>query len=484
MPRRVNRESEVNMKKFFRRLGWTVLTLIVLVLVLIGEENWRGKHAWEKYRHERETMGDSFELSAIVPPPVPDADNFAATPAFAELFPKPPEQPRLDAAKLPDCAHGFDGNWRVGRGENLAAWQKCFSNDNLLVALAKYDPILNEITEASRRPKWRFPIRYEENFKALLPHVGYMRSLARTYRLRAQAELAAGHGDTAVADLQTCLRLADSLDNDSVIISFLVRTAVLEIAIQPVWEGLAAHRWTDAQLATLQSEFARADQFAAFAKALRGERLLAYFAMRGWIDHPEQSIASELNVPMQKLLARAVPTGLYYQNLLGIERFYTDTFLPAIGWEQRQVSPRSLQNVDDSIRTMRTTPNNILCKMLLPAITTVAKKAAQSQVALDQVAVACALERYRLAHGELPVTLDALVPTFIAKVPHDVIDGQPLRYRRTAPDQFVLYSIGWNATDDGGKVVLAKGINPPRPDVDKGDWVWSSARQDAMAVEQ
>ena len=183
------------MKKFFRRLGWTVLTLIVLVLAIIGEENWRGKHAWEKYRLEREAMGDRFELSAIVPPPVPDADNFAATPAFAELFPKLPEQPRLDAAKLPDCAAVFTGNWRLGRVENLAAWQKAFTNDNLLAALAKYDPILNEITEASHRPKCRFPIRYEENFKALLPHVGYMRSLARTYRLRAQAELAAGHGD-------------------------------------------------------------------------------------------------------------------------------------------------------------------------------------------------------------------------------------------------------------------------------------------------
>jgi len=471
------------MKKFLRRLGWTVLTLIILVLVFVGEENWRGKHAWEKYRHERETMGDSFELSAIVPPPVPDADNFAAIPAFVELFPKPPEHPRLDAAKLPDCVAVFTGNWRVGRVENLAVWQKCFSNDNLLVALAKYDPILSEIAEASRRPKCRFPIRYEENFQALLPHLSYMRSLARTYRLRAQAELAAGQGDAAVADVQTCLRLADSLDNDSLLISFLVRAAVFDIAIQPVWEGLAAHRWSDAQLAILQSEFARADQFNACAKALHGERVLAFFAIRSWIDHPEVCNAFESNALVMKLLPHAVPTGWLYQNLLGVERFYTDSFLPAVGWEQRQVSPRSLKNVDDKISTMRMTPGNVLCKMLLPSITHITKKAAQSQVALDQAAVACALERYRLAQGELPMTLDALVPTFIAKVPHDVIDGQPLRYRRTAPDQFVLYSVGWNETDDGGKVVLVKDSQPLRTDINEGDWVWSSAPQDAMAVE-
>ena len=67
--------------------------------------------------------------------------------------------------------------------------------------------------------------------------------------------------------------------------------------------------------------------------------------------------------------------------------------------------------------------------------------------------MAIALERYRLAHGEYPDSLDALAPQFIAKVPHDVIGGQPLHYRRTSDGQFVLYSVGWNETDDGGVVV-------------------------------
>ena len=83
--------------------------------------------------------------------------------------------------------------------------------------------------------------------------------------------------------------------------------------------------------------------------------------------------------------------------------------------------------------------------------------------------VACALERYRLAHGEYPETLDALAPQFIEKLPHDIINGQPLHYRRTDDGQFVLYSVGWNETDDGGKVVLTKGGSVDR---EKGDWVW------------
>jgi len=40
-----------------------------------------------------------------------------------------------------------------------------------------------------------------------------------------------------------------------------------------------------------------------------------------------------------------------------------------------------------------------------------------------------------------------------------------LHYHRTENGKFLLYSIGWNETDDGGTPgTLA--------DVKKGDWVW------------
>ena len=47
------------------------------------------------------------------------------------------------------------------------------------------------------------------------------------------------------------------------------------------------------------------------------------------------------------------------------------------------------------------------------------------------ICLACALERYRLANGQFPETLDALVPKFVAKLPTDVITGTPLKYRRS-----------------------------------------------------
>jgi hypothetical protein len=86
-------------------------------------------------------------------------------------------------------------------------------------------------------------------------------------------------------------------------------------------------------------------------------------------------------------------------------------------------------------------------------------------------ALACALERYRLAQGQYPEDLNALVPRFVALLPHDIINGQPLKYRRTDHGQFILYSVGWNEKDDGGVVATIK-ADPPRQDILQGDWVW------------
>jgi hypothetical protein len=83
----------------------------------------------------------------------------------------------------------------------------------------------------------------------------------------------------------------------------------------------------------------------------------------------------------------------------------------------------------------------------------------------------CALQRYRMAYGQYPETLDELVPQYVEKLPHDIVGGQPLKYRRADDGQFVLYSIGWNEKDDGGTVALTDS-KPPRVDLDKGDWVW------------
>jgi hypothetical protein len=76
-----------------------------------------------------------------------------------------------------------------------------------------------------------------------------------------------------------------------------------------------------------------------------------------------------------------------------------------------------------------------------------------------------------LQHHELPDTLDALAPQFIAKIPNDLFGGKPLRYKKNADGSYLLYSIGWNMQDDDGVTAHTSG-GKPHPNPNEGDWVW------------
>lgn len=478
------------MKRFLKWCLHLVAALAILLVLFHVVENWRGKHAWEVYQREREAKGDSFEWKSVTPPPVPNAENFAMTPLFAELFPKPPERPKLEAFRLP-YATGAAGNWQACRVENLEAWKRCFTNDDLLAALKVYEPMMREISVAlQQRPKCRFPIRYEDGVKMLLPHLAWLRNATRVSQLRALEELSAGQTDAAFEDARVCSRLADTIKDEPTLLSFLVRVTMLNAAAQVVWEGLAAHRWNEWQLAAFQAEFSNADQLAMYALTMRGERLFGYSGARWLIENPKErmeilqagnlyfdgnSVRHGEETLWSKFIAFmcfrvTIPTGWWYQNLLSFDRMHTETIWLLINLEHRRLDPAMWRSTAKNFREMPFTPFNFTSRAMFPIFAHGAEVAAVSQTTVDEVVVACALERYRLAKGALPEKLDALVPKFLAKVPTDVIDGKPLRYQRDG-EHFKVWSVGWNTTDDNGVIATIRG-KPWRWHEDEGDWVW------------
>ena len=68
----------------------------------------------------------------------------------------------------------------------------------------------------------------------------------------------------------------------------------------------------------------------------------------------------------------------------------------------------------------------------------------------------------------------------MSTVPHDIMDGQPIRYRKTET-AFVVYSLGANQVDDGGTLGEDKSRrrNPWRGD--QGDWTWAYSPEDLEA---
>jgi hypothetical protein len=87
--------------------------------------------------------------------------------------------------------------------------------------------------------------------------------------------------------------------------------------------------------------------------------------------------------------------------------------------------------------------------------------AAGRNLALRRVAMATiAIERYRRAHaGQLPATLDALVPAYLAAVPRDPFTGGAMLYK-PANDSYLVYSTDTNRVDNGGILYGTGSLNP------------------------
>jgi hypothetical protein len=159
------------------------------------------------------------------------------------------------------------------------------------------------------------------------------------------------------------------------------------------------------------------------------------------------------------------PSGWIYQNKLRSNRFFDETARRVEAGERRVFDDRRVPSSPANITSMAEKIYYLLFALAAPAMESVEKRWALIATTTDQARLGCALERYRLAQGRYPENLDALVPESIPALPHDVMTGEPLRYR-PAPDGYVLYSVGRNLVDDGGR------IDPKKSSNDQLDWAW------------
>ncbi|MGA2173368.1 MAG: hypothetical protein ABSH38_00150 [Verrucomicrobiota bacterium] len=554
-------------RRILRRCFYAIISLAALVLLFYAEEDWRGKRAWEQFKQHWEAKGERFDWASVIPPPVPDNENFALAPivfsSYAAYVDKegrrinPPNTNAINRLQMSiphkseyqyllprDQITNF-GKWQIAEWTDLIEWQSYFrtppaqrggyrtystsgkrdlpqpppTNEfpvapqpqtpaaDVLLALSRYDAAIAELRQASRLPHSRFPLNYEKPEERLFAHHGSLDQCAGVLQLRSVAELAANRTDEALEDIKLALRLAESVRPEPFYNSQRARIYIIGTTLQPIWEGLAARRWSDSQLLALESELSGLDFFSDYATTVRGQRALASAEIDRLRRTHNESNAPEpaddqdnprelLSIGVERLLGfyfHSFPSGWYYQNQLRTCRAYTEELLPLLDAKTRTVShvlvtndmyngypissmtdmtdrvqrPSSFERRNTEWWSIFTDAYSILESMVMYGVS--AGQFAYAQGSTDLARVACALERYRLSQGEYPASLDALVPRFMDKLPHDLINGQPLHYRLTDNRQFVLYSVGWANRDEHGKVRYA---HDQFGDVRNGNWVW------------
>ena len=496
-----------------KKLLFVAVCLLTLIALFYAEENWRGKHDWEKYKREWEAKGEKFDFASFVPPPVPDDQNFAMTPLLAPLFDFNPEPLQSGQsrwrdtngyARLTDFASGLFAmgtwhqelrRWKNARTNDAAIWMLALETNSadgpftstteaaseLLKDFEKYRPELDELEAASHRPYSRFNIDYqtEPPFEILLPHLAAMKRFAQVLQLRARAEIVLRQTDAAHKDIDLMLALSRSMKDEPIDISALVEYAMMHMAIGEIHQGLMMHEWTDAELADWETELGKIDLLTESIQVRRGERALTlssldYFAR----NRRELGLLSGIGYegktddpPIDPLVF--LPTGWFRQNQVVIARLSQELFLTPVDAAHHRVDAVAAAKINERLDQEKIhgfPPYHIFARFLLPALSGVITKVAAEQEQVDEATLACALERYRLANGSYPDSLVGLAPKFIASIPNDVISGDALKYRRTDDGSFVLYSVGWNGKDDGSKAVLTRDKKTVR--LEEGDWVW------------
>jgi hypothetical protein len=300
-----------------------------MIALLYAEEDLRGKHAWESYMRQSKAKGIELDWRAYVPPPVADDQNFAMTPPFDGFF---------DYERTTNNVHWRDtniwlriqwlsfgsgqstpklGDWVQGHPLDLEKWQAYFRGvtstsekhrptrpapsvhdaqwslfhwpvpaqpeepaHDVLLALSKLDPDLAAIRQASTRPQSRFPIHYNELPEALIVHLAFLGNVSKILQLRAVAELESGRQQQAFADVYLALYCADAIKPEPLMFSQFVRCHLIEGDLQPIWEGLRAHCWSEDQLKEFQRSFLKIDLLLEYDQLVKAN--LAFTC--GWIE--------------------------------------------------------------------------------------------------------------------------------------------------------------------------------------------------------
>jgi hypothetical protein len=401
-----------------------------------------------------------------------------------------------EAAATPHVTRPGRPNWRLGETIRLAEWQAYYrasevfpsppsprsAAQDVLQALSRYEAELAELQAASARPYARFNLRYEEEnpFAMLLPHLSALRNIGRVLQLRAVAHLEAGEARAALEDVELMLTLADSIREEPVLISHLVRLALLDLTDQALWEGLNRQVWSEEQLARLQERLSEADLIAELKQAFVGERAFGTGALELMVRSPAVALQITDGGGSPGPAIRLVPKGWFYFEMVNYNRFFDryllETLPDTVGElevaEVKRAGVEFEQELSGISTIQAVLEHRLFTRLLVPALNKVPIKSAQGEASRAMAVTAIALERHRLDRGTYPESLSALTPQWLAAVPNDPLTQQPLRYERDGADSFRLWSVGWNEKDDGGEVVVKRSDGLEVLVAEEGDWVW------------
>lgn len=513
-------------RRWLRVLVWLFAGTGTLLVLVHQFSNWRGARLWQTAQEEVTVAGETLDFRAVAEAAVPAEKNFGALPVFQNLAADgdTPQgrmgektRQRLEAIigmssqtpSRPNIARGI----LEGRPTDLQAWAEWMralppqghgtpampqtgnAAKDLLVALGAGDALVQEMAagldlpEAQWTPAWR-----EKELPGMLvaiplPHYQVLQRLGQWLGLRAIVAARAGEPDKAHESLRLLVKMTQATQREPLLIGTLIAMSQLQITAAAVWEVCEARAGTGADFRRLEQELAKLDPAASLLIGLRGELAagadtIMWMKARADLPSLNQMLGGSGGEDAMWWV-RMMPRGWYDANAATVVSWELHHLILPLR-DQGLVACMSQQAaLDKKLREARPRfllePGTIMAQLMVPAVGKVAARAVYTEVLLQQMRAACALETYYLHGGNYPATLTELKD--LAGNPltfrPDPFTGETLHYEPQAGGRYRLWSVGFDRKNDGGTLPQAGGkqeTSSKRADPSyRGDWVWHYA---------
>ena len=357
-------------------------------------------------------------------------------------------------------------------------------------ALVKlYDAGYRKLAEAQRLNQCVFETGFDPT--AMLPHAQVARQVARVSNLKVQRALERGDLVAAIHEIELVLRLTRDLRPRGVTITQLVADACTQITCSSMVPAVLASPRLRAEhcerlLKVLETHDAKyAD---GYTEGLRAEYISARSTLESLV-HEQPKLAAALGLKKGESVVRTILKQSAPGGVPGSDA-NSDSDQPGVDWDavvagtkpaelSRQAKEiaryyrnllelsnvpkaHSIQKIVDSKTPSAADPlSRVIRGFQQPErMEAVARAAARTTASLRAMECLVALRRWQISHRGLPKDLASVVKGVGLKtVPLDPYDGLPMKLT-VIDGQPVVYSIGRDGIDQGGRIDCDRDIKP------------------------
>jgi len=422
-------------------LGVLVL-VIILAVAIYGILRFIPSRQLKAEISKIKARGEPVSWADLAGDRIPDAENAAVV--YAQAF---------KVISGPDAEEEFDTLARFLSPEKREKNPKLWDDARRIVT--RYRKALPLANEAVSRPKCRFPVNWEDGLEAEFPHLRNLQRLARLLSANAVLNATDGRMGESVRSVELGFKVSKSLEDEPWQISQIARTAIIKIVARSLRDALQHGDITEKQARRLFDRLAQIDLSEGFVRALVGERAMSISYFHCLREHPRAaSEPAAHNRSDSKVASKPTERTSYLWRLVmdASELHYLETMNAYIKAARKPYREIKSIGLDAEPKLPRYA---LMSAILLPGY---GHCAAQRDNGVAEIAgsrIFLALHVYHHRFDSYPETLDELRAKLQWEIPKDIFSGKDFVYERQDKG-FLLYSIGADLKDDGGRVPPAK----------------------------